>query len=178
MSLARVAQRYVKPLIEVALEQKIEKRVLEDLAFVDHTIKTNRNLAVMLSNPIIYSDKKQKVLQEIFRGKVHELVIKFFEVLAKNTRDEILPYVYTAYKNEYNRIKDIHEVKVISASELNAQNMQEIEALCQKIYKTGTISIQHAINPDLIAGIIIQTEYKQFDLSVSSRLRKVKSELI
>ncbi|MCS7027436.1 MAG: ATP synthase F1 subunit delta [Bacteroidia bacterium] len=178
MSLARVAQRYVKPLIEVALEQGIEKRILDDLAFVDKTIKANRNLAVMLANPIIYSDKKKKVLEEIFKGKVHDLVIKFFEVLSKNTRDEILPYVYTEYKNEYNRIKDIHEVKVVSASELSDQNIKEIEALCQKIYKTGTISIQHTIDPNLIAGLIIQTEHKQFDLSIASRLRKVKSELV
>lgn len=178
MSLSRVAQRYVKPLLEIAIEQGAEKRVLDDLAFVDKTIKANKNLAVMLSNPIIYSDKKQRILEEIFKGKVHDLVIKFFNVLSKNNRNEVLAYIYPEYKAEYNRIKDIHEVNVISAADLNAQNIKEIEALCQKIYKTGTISIQHTIDPNLIAGLIIKTEHKQFDLSVASRLRKIKSELL
>lgn len=178
MSVTRVAQRYVKPLLEIALEQNLEKRILEDLSFVDSTIKANKNLAVMLANPIIYSDKKQRILEEIFKGKVHDLVIKFFNVLSKNNRNDILGYIYTEYKAEYNRIKDIHEVSVVSASDLNAQNIKEIEALCQKIYKTGTISIQHTIDKNLIAGLIIKTEHKQFDLSVASRLRKVKSELL
>jgi len=178
MSITRVAQRYVKPLLEIALEQGLEKRVLEDLAFVDQVIKANKNLSVMLANPIIYSDKKQRILEEIFRGKVHDLTLKFFSVLSKNNRDEVLGYIYTEYKLEYNRIKNIHEVSVVSASDLNAQNMKEIEALCQKIYKTGTIAIQHTIDPNLIAGIIIKTEHKQFDLSVASRLRKIKSELL
>lgn len=178
MSITRVAQRYVKPLLEIALEQGLEKRVLEDLAFVDSVIKANKNLAVMLANPIIYSDKKQRILEEIFKGKVHDLVIKFFSVLSKNNRDEVLAYVYTEYKTEYNRIKDIHEVQVVSASDLNAQNRKEIETLCQKIYKTGTISTQYTIDPSLIAGIIVKTEHKQFDLSVASRLRRVKSELL
>lgn len=178
MSISRVAQRYVKPLLEIALEQGIEKRVLEDLAFVDNIIKANKNLAVMLANPIIYSDKKQRILEEIFKNKVHEIVIKFFNVLSKNNRNEVLAYIYPEYKAEYNRIKDIHEVQVISASDLNTQNMKEIEALCQKIYKTGTISIQHQIDPNLIGGLILKTEHKQFDLSVASRLRKVKSELL
>jgi F-type H+-transporting ATPase subunit delta len=178
MSITRVAQRYVKPLLEIALEQGLEKRVLEDLAFVDQVIKANKNLSVMLANPIIYSDKKERILQELFKGKVHDLTLKFFSVLSKNNRDEVLGYIYTEYKLEYNRIKNIHEVSVVSASDLNAQNMKEIEALCQKIYKTGTIAIQHTIDPNLIAGIIIKTEHKQFDLSVASRLRKIKSELL
>lgn len=178
MSLSRVAQRYIKPLLEIAIEQGLEKRVLEDLAFVDKTIKANKNLAVTLANPIIYSDKKQRILEEIFKGKVHDLVIKFFNVISKNNRNEVLAYVYPEYKAEYNRIKDIHEVNVISASDLNPQNIKEIEALCQKIYKTGTIAIQHTIDPNLIAGLIIKTEHKQFDLSVASRLRKIKSELL
>lgn len=172
MSLSRVAQRYVKPLLEIAIEQGAEKQILDNLASFDKVIRENRNLSLMLNSPIIYSDKKLKVLEELFKSSFHPLLIKFFGVVSTNVREEVLLILYTEYKSEYNKLKNIHEVKVISAGELNNQNMKEIETLCQQIYKNGTITIQHEIDSNLIGGFILQTENVQFDTSIATQLKQ------
>src|ERR1700744_5680406 len=90
MSEITEAIRYAKALIDLAAEQKALEEVNNDMDFFIHTIKANPQLNAVLANPIIYHDKKIKILEGIFGGKVHKVTIEFFKLMVNKSRAEIL----------------------------------------------------------------------------------------
>ena len=77
MSDYRVASRYAKSLLSLAIEQKIEDELLRDLTLIGDTCASSRDLIITLKNPIVKYDKKLSILKRLFEGKVNALIIRF-----------------------------------------------------------------------------------------------------
>ena len=58
MADSRVASRYVKSLLSLAVEQKALEVVHKDMQMFDQACRTSREFANMLKNPIISHEKK------------------------------------------------------------------------------------------------------------------------
>ena len=82
MSIKRVASRYAKSIIDLALETNRLEAVKKDMESLQTLLKQNRELYVFLKSPVIKFTKKQAVLSNIFKGKVDDLTLKFMTLLA------------------------------------------------------------------------------------------------
>ena len=72
MANSRVASRYVKSLLGLAVEQNALDQVHNDMLAFSKVVQSNRDFALMLRNPIIKHDKKREILEKIFTGKVNK----------------------------------------------------------------------------------------------------------
>ena len=72
MSVARIAYRYAKSLIDLAGEQGRVERVLEDVQAIEKALQ-NRDLYNLLKSPIVKHDKKQQIISLIFGDQFDEL---------------------------------------------------------------------------------------------------------
>ena len=70
MKETRLAIRYAKALLELALEKKIEDKVKGDMQLVSEICESNRDFRRMLSNPVINAEKKESIINEIFKNKI------------------------------------------------------------------------------------------------------------
>ena len=57
MSDSKVARRYAQSLMGLALERNIADQINNDMHLIASTCKENRELALLLKNPIINTDK-------------------------------------------------------------------------------------------------------------------------
>ncbi len=71
MSVTRIATRYAKSLMELAMEQGKLTQVSADIISLNEASR-NRDLYLMLKSPIINGDKKIAVLEAIFKGKLDD----------------------------------------------------------------------------------------------------------
>ena len=62
MSSHRASVRYAKSVLELAQEQNSLEKVKEDMLLITKTINENRELDVVLKNPIVPADKKKGIL--------------------------------------------------------------------------------------------------------------------
>ena len=62
MSEIRIASRYAKSLIELAIEKEVLEEVHNDMQLFTSTVKSNRELLLLLKNPIVKNDIKLNVL--------------------------------------------------------------------------------------------------------------------
>ena len=69
MSVIRIATRYAKSLIDLAIEQGKLEQVNADMSTLGAAAK-NRDLYLFLKSPIIHADKKNAALDAIFKGKL------------------------------------------------------------------------------------------------------------
>src|SRR5258706_645005 len=121
----RIASRYAKSLIDLAIEQGKLDIVLEDInAFVEAT--KNRDFVLLLKSPIVKSDKKEKVLDAIFKGKIDVLTSSFLQIIVRKGRESQLAEIAQEFINQYREIKGISTVNIVSAEPLTEETLNLI----------------------------------------------------
>lgn len=177
MSQASVAFRYAKPLLDLAIEKKLEDRVQEDLTLFKETCDINRELQVVLKNPVIRGYKKYGIFKSLFSKRFHELTLSLFEIMTRKNRENLLYEVGEEYQNLYNLHKGIQHITVTSAAPLDSKLKKELsEKLANDLGKT--IVLNEQVEPELIGGFIVKVGNSQIDNSIKSNLQKLKRDFI
>lgn len=174
MSDIRVASRYAKSLIELAEEKGILEEVHTDMQLFLNVTLQNRAFVLLLNNPIVKPDKKLAIINGIFKGKVQELTLAFFNIVASKNRESVLEQIAAEFKNQYNTIKNIQKASVTTAAPLPAG--LRLELMQRLAAETGkTIDLEEIIDPSLIGGFVLRVGDQQIDSSVKYSLRKLKN---
>ncbi|WP_342645773.1 ATP synthase F1 subunit delta [Mucilaginibacter sp. CSA2-8R] len=175
MSEITVAYRYAKSLIDLALENNTFEATKEDMAFFVQTLKSSTELQAVLKNPIVSHDRKVKVLQAIFGGKVSASTEAFFKIMVNKSRAGILYPTAQEFVNQYDIKKGIVKASVISAAPLSEANKQVI---INEVKRLGgnDVQLQTKVDASLIGGFVLNVGDRQIDTSVSTSLQKLKKE--
>mgnify|MGYP006376049199 FL=1 len=176
MSSYRIASRYAKSLIDLAGEQGKLDRVVEDMAFFAEVSKL-KDVALLLKSPIINSDKKGKVLDAIFTGKVDPMTHSFIEINLGKGREAYLGEIAEEVVKQYRVIKGISIVEVVSAEVLSAEALESIrKKLVDSKLTHSNIQFKTSVDPNLIGGFVISFEDKLYDASVKHQLDLLRKE--
>ena len=175
MSELTVATRYAKSLIDLAQDQKALEEIKADMGLFVATAKASYELQAVLRNPIIAHDKKKKILEALFAGKVNKATIAFFNIMVNKSRADILYPTAQEFINQYNLIKNIVKATVVSAAPLSEANKQKLTDEVTAITGSNVI-IQTKVDPDLIGGFVLTVGDRQIDTSVAASLNKIKKD--
>lgn len=172
---SRLAIRYAKALLELALEKKAETDVRADMQLVSEVCESNNDFRRMLLNPIINSEKKEAILNEIFKGKISGLSIHFLLLIAKKRREVFIDEIAKNYIELYKENKNIKTAIIETVVKIDNQTREGI--INHLKTKTGSeIELVEIINPDLIGGFRLEFDNKQYDASILNQIRKLRKE--
>jgi F-type H+-transporting ATPase subunit delta len=108
----RLAGRYAKSLLDLAIEKKQLGEVYDDMLLLKKVFKTSREFLLLLSSPIIKPDKKEKILAAITKDKLSVMTATFNKLLVQKGRESYLPEIVDAFITQYKTYKNIHIVKL------------------------------------------------------------------
>lgn len=172
----RLASRYAKSLLDLAVEQNAVDATLQDIRTLDTLCMQSRDFANMLRSPIIKADKKQDIINAIVGTKLTPLVQSFVKLMVNKGRESNMPEIATAFISQYKEMKNIKTVKLTLAAPVT-------DAVKKAIIKTITgnvpdsqVEVKEVINPDIIGGFILQLDDKLIDASVRRDLNDVKTQ--
>jgi F-type H+-transporting ATPase subunit delta len=176
MSNPRLAGRYAKSLLDLALERNQLEEVYSDVKLLQSVCKTNSDFVNVLKSPVIGPEKKEKIFDSITSGKINELTSAFLKLLVNKTRESNLPEIVRAFVQQYNEFKGIKEVKITTAVPMSS-DLQEI--ILQKI-KSNTpykqVQMQTAVKDELIGGFTLEIGDTLIDASILRDLNDVKKQ--
>ena len=175
MSELTVATRYAKSLIDLAQDEKALEEIRKDMELFTQTLRANSQLQAVLANPIVAHDKKIKILEAIFGGKVHKVTDSFFKIMINKSRSQVLYETAKEFINQYNAIKNITRAYVTSATPLSEENKKQITAELMTA-TGGTIELHTKVDHKLIGGFVLKIGDLQVDTSLSTSLKKLKSD--
>lgn len=176
MADSRATSRYVKSLLDLAIERNVLEEVHRDMLLFSDTVSKNRSFDLLLQNPIIKHDKKLQILKAVFEGKVHTLTMAFFEIITRKNREPILSGVARQFHNAYNDYKGIGKATVTTAIPLDARLRAEIEDLARAYSDKKQIELVENVDADLIGGFILKVGDRQVDASIKSKLKALELE--
>src|SRR5262245_11489212 len=122
----KVASRYAKSIIDLAVEQKSLELVFADMKLIDDCCKSSRELLAVLQNPIIKADKKEAILKNLFAGKVSEITLAFINIITSKRREMYLPEIASSFISQYKKIKEIKTAEIITAAPLDEKLRSDV----------------------------------------------------
>src|SRR6516164_3271224 len=101
----RLAARYAKALLDLAVEKGQLDAVYKDMLMLHELIRSNKELANVLKSPVINSEKKDKILNAMRAGQVSEITTTFNKMLVAKNREEYVGEIIHAFVNQYKAYK-------------------------------------------------------------------------
>ncbi|NOT75467.1 MAG: ATP synthase F1 subunit delta [Cyclobacteriaceae bacterium] len=170
----RVASRYVKSLLGLAVEKGAVEAVHQDMLLFSKICAENRDFTVMLRSPVIRHEKKRAVLDKIFSGKVNPLTMAIIDILTKKNREPLLPAIAAEFHNAYNEYKGIGKAYITTTIPMDQELRAKIETIVKKLSAQKQVEIHEKVDKDLIGGFILNVGDRQIDASIRSKLKSLK----
>ena len=176
MTNPRLATRYAKSILDLAIEKGQLEQVYGDMLYLQQLNNSSRELLTMLRSPIVTSDKKQAVMDAVTKGKVSEITTAFTRLLIAKGREGDLPEIITTFIKQYKQYKNIHIVKLTTATPVSDDIKNSIIARVRNTSEMQNIELETIVNPDIIGGFILQTGDKLVDASIAYELQTISRE--
>jgi F-type H+-transporting ATPase subunit delta len=170
----RVASRYAKSLITLAVEKNQLEQVYKDMQLVSEITSGNKELQLLLKSPIVKADKKKAILNKILAGNVSEMTSAFVNIIASKGREYLLMDIAYAFVEQYKKLKGIITAELTTAVQLPEELKKKILALVNP--KNQPVEVVENINKDIIGGFIVRVDDKQVDASVQRKIAELKQE--
>jgi F-type H+-transporting ATPase subunit delta len=174
MADSRVASRYVKSLLGLAVEKDVLDKVHHDMILFSKVCDENRDFALMLRNPVIKHDTKRAILEKIFKGRVNNLTLAMFDIITRKNREPLLPAIASTFHLAYNEHKEIGGATVTTAILLDSKLRSEIEQIVKKLSDKREVEIEEKIDADMIGGFVLNVGDRQIDASIKNKLKALK----
>lgn len=172
----RLAARYAKSLVDIAVEQNSLEETLKDMQLLDAICKQSRDFVTMMRSPVIKGDKKLSIVDAVLAGRVSVLTTTFLKLLINKGRESFLDEVAEAFIIQYRAYKGIRMAKLITAAPVDASVVDIIRTKIEAAYQGATINIETAVDPSLLGGFILDMGDKQLDTSIVRDLNEIKKQ--
>ncbi|MBN8788730.1 MAG: ATP synthase F1 subunit delta [Terrimonas sp.] len=172
----RLAGRYAKSLIDLALERNQLEAVYADMLFLLSVCRQSRDFVNLVKSPVITADKKNAVIDAITKGRVNDLTAAFNKLLVQKGRESILPEIINAFIEQYNRLKNIHKVKLTTAQPISEELRKAIEQKVKTDTALTNIELETVVKEELIGGFVLEFDNKLVDASIIRDLRDIQRQ--
>lgn len=172
----RLAGRYAKSLIDLAIEKNQLDAVYNDMLFLQEACKVSREFVSLLKSPIIKADRKGKILDTITAGKVGVITSTFNHLLLNKGRESYLPEIVTAFIDQYKVLKGIHTAKLTTAVPVSAELKSAILDKIRIVKDIQQVELNTEVNEDLIGGFVLEVGDQLVDASVAYDLNNIKKQ--
>jgi F-type H+-transporting ATPase subunit delta len=169
----RLASRYAKSLVDLALEKGELEKIFADMQWLQQVIKGSRDFANLLRSPIVKADKKEKIVEAIIGSRVMNITSLFVNLLISKGRETYLPEIITSFISQYKEHKNIYPVKLTTAAPINESLKKTFIDQIKKTSDMQNIELETSVNEDLIGGFVLEAGDKLIDASIAYDLRQI-----
>ncbi|MCF6357618.1 MAG: ATP synthase F1 subunit delta [Draconibacterium sp.] len=177
MDHSAIAVRYAKAFFATAKEKDLLEILKTDIKLVFDVCNESADFILLLESPIVKTSKKSELISSIFKEKINELTLSFLLLIATNKREVHIPGICRNFLGLTRKDQNIKSALLTTASEINSESIKKIEELLGKELN-ATIELSTKVKPEIVGGLILRLDDKQYDASISTQLKKIKQELL
>ena len=160
------ANAYADSLVQTDLSADV---VLENLNFVNNTLKTSADLLQTMMNPTISSNIKIDIINEIFKSNLDDKIKNFLKILIDKDRFGELQQIIEAYAEKIDEINKVMRADIISAVELDENQKKQIYEKLNKRLNRSIIP-NWIVDESIIGGLVIKYSDNIIDSSLKTKL--------
>ncbi len=172
----RLASRYAKSLLDLAIEKGKLEEVYADMQWLHSVCKSNPDFVNLLRSPVIAASTKKKIVEAVTKGHIGAMTDGFNALLIAKHRESNLPEILNAFISQYKAHKNIHIVKLTTASAIGNDVRNAIVEQVKKASGYDNIELEEKVDSDLIGGFVLQIGDKLVDASIAYDLKAISRQ--
>lgn len=172
----RLAFRYAKALLDLAVEKEQLDEVYTDMLWLKSVCKSNPDFVNMLKSPVVPGDKKNKILKAIAGDRLGKMVTSFNSLLIQKAREASLPEIVNAFIVQYKEYKNIYIVKLTTAGSMDKGLKEAIVKQVKLIGGFENIELEEKIDNAIVGGFVLQVGDKLIDASIAYDLKTIAKQ--
>ena len=173
MNQSRVTIRYAKALFQLVVEENKLEQSYGDMVLIDKLCTESKELSLLLKSPIVKTDKKLKILKEIFNSKIGKATMSFVNIITAKKRENLLALIASSFITLYKTHNKIATATAITAAPLDESLRAEVIRFIKK-HGEDNVKLTEKVDPTIIGGAIIRMGDKQLDASVSKAIFELR----
>ncbi len=177
MDISTIRVRYAKAFFLLAKEKNNLQSFKTDIEKVSNVCSQSADFVHLLESPVIPSAKKKELITRIFKTEVNPLTLNFLLLVLQNNREEYIPGICRNFLELIRKDQNIKTATLVTAVEINPKTIDKIKTLLE-IELKAKVELKSKVDSEIIGGLILRIDDKQYDASVTTQLRKIKQELL
>lgn len=177
MDISAIRVRYAKAFFLLAQEKNRLETLKTDIEKVLDTYTHSTEFVHLLESPVISTSKKAELITQIFKAEVNSVTLNFLLLILQNNREEYIPGICRNFLELIRKDQNIKLATLITATDIESKTIGKIKSLLEKQLK-ATVELTSQIDPEIIGGLILRIDDKQYDASITTKLKKIKQELL
>ncbi|MBQ4506780.1 MAG: ATP synthase F1 subunit delta [Firmicutes bacterium] len=174
----RRAEIYGSSLYDLAQEEGLGEQIMKDLQLISAVFSDDTGYEQLLSSPVLSRDERRSLIEEAWKGKVHDYTKNFLCILMEEEMVRDLSSCVQAYRKRYKEDRGIIDVRVTSAVPLSEENRARLKASIEA--KTGKkVLPEFHVDSSLLGGLRVEMEGMSYEATLKyhlEELRKILSE--
>ena len=175
---ARLAGRYAKSVLDLAIEQGQLEAVYADMKYIQAACNASSEFVNMLRSPIIKADQKNSILTAVLKNNVGVLSNAFIVLLVKKGRESDLHEIANTFIEQYNSMKGIHQVTLTTAVAVSEDIKKSIEQKVKSAADFKTVELTTKTDESLIGGFVLEFNNNLVDASIARDLKDIKKQFL
>lgn len=174
----RVAKRYSKALMDMAVETNQVEAVKNDVDTIRKAVTGELNQILM--SPVIKHDKKVSIFKAIFSGKVTPLTESFFNLLFAKGREVGMVDILDAFDASYRELKGIEIIELTTAVPVSEEVKNIVKHNFQQLdrCKGKTLEVRESVDENILGGFVVQLGDQLYDASIRHDLHLIKKQFV
>ncbi|HLX08339.1 MAG TPA: ATP synthase F1 subunit delta [Thermoanaerobaculia bacterium] len=168
----RVARIYAKAMLDLAVAEKQEDGLLDELDELRRAIAGDEELAAFLASPLVSGAARAEVIERVFRRRASDLLVDALEVINRKGRLGLLAAIAVAYRGEYRELRGLVDAQVTTAVPLGKAQRASLAAAVAKLTGKQPDLIER-VDPSILGGLVVEVAGEKIDSSLATRLRDV-----
>lgn len=170
------ARRYAEAVFELAERDRKVDEWRGEIGIACELAQDKR-LVRAVDSPAVSLGQRRAVLEQLMASRVSRQVLNLLQLLAKRGRFSIMPAISDEYDDIVRRSRGIVGVSVTTPAPLSEEQLEAVRLKLEEI-AGARVEIDVRTDPALIGGLCVTIGDRQIDASVSTRLARLRKELI
>jgi F-type H+-transporting ATPase subunit delta len=170
-------ERYAQALLSIAQDNNIVEPIGQDIGSILEILKSSPELREFLATPVISSESKKSVLNQILGDSVHPYTRKFLLLLVDRRRIFLLEGIAREFQALLRKLNQTVLAEVSSVKELTDEQKQVLKDKVKALTGARQVELETRLDPDLIGGVVIKIGSQVIDASIRGQLRRISLRL-
>ena len=173
MKQSRATIRYAKAFLQLSIEQNNLENSYKDMLLLDGICSESKELILLLKSPIVKTDHKLKIFDQIFANKISKISMAFLNIIISKKRESILAEIAKSFIVLYKTQKNI-ETAVITTTTPISQDLKNKIITYIEAETNNNVELIEVIDKKIVGGVIIRMGDKQLDASILTEISELR----
>lgn len=170
-------KHYTKALFEESANKGKIDEVYQDFGLVKETLSKEKEFSSFLDSRQVPLSYKDKILDQVFLGKIETMTLGFLHIVTKNHLSRYLDIMEEEFHHMYNQNKGILEGLIYVSYPLEDSTIVRLEDVFSKKYGKN-VHFKVILDKRVIAGMKININDTLYDYTIDSKIENIKKKLL